>query len=74
MRTRRSPRNQEILFRELFKSADQPPVPAPTPILTDEEIDAMWWIPRTSRSLMKRDAARARQRLAYARAEGRSGD
>lgn len=61
MRTRRSPRNQEILFRALFKPADAPK-PEPQAPKTDAEIDAMWWIPKTSRNLLKRDAARARKR------------
>jgi hypothetical protein len=57
MRTRRSPRNQERLFTALFKAPDAPK-PAPAPLKTAAEIDAMWWIPKTSRSLMKRDAAK----------------
>lgn len=60
MRTRRSPRNQEILFRELFKpEATKVEQPAPK---TAEEIDAMWWIPKTSRSQMKRDAEKKRRK------------
>ena len=58
MRTRRSPTNQERLWKELGgarKPEPKPPVP-----LTDVQIDAMWWIPRTSRSQLKRDAARRR--------------
>jgi hypothetical protein len=58
MRTRRSVRNQNILFRELFKPKEQPKVQAP--IRTDAEIDAMYWISKSSRALMKRDAAKAR--------------
>jgi hypothetical protein len=56
MKTRRSWRNQDRLFKELFKPADQVVI-APT-IRTDTEIDAMYWIPKTSRNLMKRDNAK----------------
>lgn len=59
MRTRRSPRNQDRLFRALFQPPDAP-APIPRPIPTDDEIDAMFWIPKTSRTLMKRDAAKKR--------------
>lgn len=59
MRTRRSWRNQNRLFKELFAPATQPV--AEVPVLTDAEIDAMYWIPKTSRNLMKRDAAKCRQ-------------
>lgn len=58
MRTRRSWRNQDRLFKALFKSAVSPVVE--TPILTDSAIDAMYWVPKTSRNLMKRDAAKKR--------------
>ena len=57
MRTRRSPRNQDILFSHLFKPVGQPK-PVAQPQLSDVNIEAMWWIPKTSRSLMKRDATR----------------
>lgn len=56
MRTRRSFRNQERLFKGLFKPTEQPLATAP--ILTDAEIDAMWWVSKTSRNMMKRDAAK----------------
>jgi hypothetical protein len=64
MRTRRSPKNQDRLWRaigrELAKQAmGTRPVDAPP--LTDDEIDAMWWMSKTSRNLMKRDAAAARR-------------
>jgi hypothetical protein len=59
VRTRRSWRNQNRLFKELFAPAPQPV--ADVPILTDAEIDAMYWLPKTSRNLMKRDAAKRRQ-------------
>ena len=60
MRTRRSPRNQERLWRELGGKVEQPK-PIVT-VRTDAEIDAMFWVSKTSRNLMKRDAAKARQR------------
>ena len=62
MRTRRSPRNQEILWRALGGNAKKP-IASPAPIRSDEEIDAMWWVSKTSRSMMKRDAAKARAAL-----------
>lgn len=61
MRTRRSWRNQDRLFKALFKPADQPV--AVVPILTEAEIDAMFWISKTSRNLMKKDAAKRRLSL-----------
>lgn len=58
MRTRRSPRNQEILWRALGGKVEKlAPV---TATRTDAEIDAMFWISKTSRNLMKRDAAKRR--------------
>ena len=57
MRTRRSPRNQQILFAALFRPA-APPAPAPIK-RTDAEIDAMWWIPKQSRRLLKADKSKA---------------
>jgi hypothetical protein len=59
MRTRRSWRNQDRLFKALFKPEEQPVAVAPIP--TDAEIDAMFWIPKTSRNLLKRDAAKRRR-------------
>ena len=64
MRTRRSPKNQDRLWRaigrELAKKAmETRPVDAPP--LTDDEIDAMWWMSKTSRNRMKRDAAARRR-------------
>lgn len=59
MRTRRSWRNQDRLFRALFKPEERT-VSTVAPIPTDAEIDAMYWIPKTSRSLLKRDAAKRR--------------
>jgi hypothetical protein len=59
MRTRRSPRNQERLWQELGGKAEKPkPIAV---IRTDEEIDAMFWLSKTSRNLLKRDAAKQRQ-------------
>jgi hypothetical protein len=60
MRTRRSPRNQERLWRELGGKAEKP-----QPIISvrsDEEVDAMFWLSKTSRNLLKRDAAKQRQK------------
>lgn len=63
MRTRRSPRNQEILWRDLGRQGQTPtPKPAPAPIPTDAEIDAMWWIGKRSRSLLKQDMAKRRRK------------
>lgn len=57
MRTRRSWRNQDRLWRAL---GEKPAEPTPVTVeRTDAEIDAMWWIPKTSRGLMKRDRKRA---------------
>jgi hypothetical protein len=59
MHTRRSPRNQERLWRELGGKVKKP---EPIAIVrTDAEIDAMFWISKTSRNLLKRDAAKLRQ-------------
>lgn len=68
MKTRRSPRNQERLFRYLFKSKDSKPT---TPrIYTLDEIAAMWWLTKTSRNILIRKAekeiARAKVRAALA--------
>lgn len=60
MRTRRSWRNQDRLFKALFKPEEQPVATVPVP--TDAEIEAMWWISKTSRNLMKRAAAKRRER------------
>lgn len=58
MRTRRSWRNQNRLWKELGGKPASPP-PIVQPPRTEAEIDAMWWLPKTSRSLMKRDLKRA---------------
>lgn len=60
MRTRRSWRNQNRLWKMLVNGCVndpvQPPTPKPKPVkLTAEEIDGMWWVSKTSRNLMKRD-------------------
>lgn len=61
MRTRRSPRQQEILWRALGGAPK--PTPATAPIRTDVEIDVLAVTEKTKR-LLKRDAARERvQRL-----------
>ena len=58
MRTRRSPRNQERLWRELGGKTVKP---EPLQVIrTDAEIDAMFWISKTSRNLLKRDMAKLR--------------
>jgi hypothetical protein len=65
MRTRTSPRNQEILFRELFKSPAVP-VPAVEPL----DLAKAWWLsPRVKRQI-ERDRARAARRAAFKRARG----
>ena len=64
MRTRRSWRNQNRLWKELGKEGAKKEEPKPViPPKTDEEIDAMFWIPKTSRALMKKDAAKKRAGL-----------
>lgn len=57
MKTRRSPRNQERLWRELGRIEKPKPI---VTIRTDAEIDAMFWLCKTSRNLLKRDAAKAK--------------
>jgi hypothetical protein len=69
MRTRRSWRNQERIHKMLSKgdwqtvTGPQPkPEPKPPkPILTDTEIDAMWWMGKQSRRMAKLDAAKQRR-------------
>ena len=57
MRTRRSPRNQEILWRALGGKVEKP---EPLKVTrTDAEIDAMFWLSKTSRNLLKRDNKQA---------------
>lgn len=59
MRTRRSPRNQEILWRAL----GPPPEPKLAPVQhTAEEIAALPGLSKTSRSLMLRDLQRQKTR------------
>jgi hypothetical protein len=58
MRTRRSPRNQEILWRALGGKVEKPTTALI--IRTDAQIDAMWWISKRSRGLLKRDAMKKR--------------
>lgn len=58
MRTRRSPRNQQRLWKALGGKVVKPePV---TTVRSDAEIDAMFWLSKTSRNLLKRDAAKQR--------------
>lgn len=59
MRTRRSWRNQNRLWEAL--TPEIAPVKPLTVIRTNAEIDAMFWVSKTSRMLMKRDAAKARK-------------
>lgn len=59
MRTRRSWRNQNRLWRELGGPEAPKPFELPPP-LSDAEIDAMFWIPKQSRRMMKLDAAKRR--------------
>lgn len=58
MRTRRSPRNQEILWRELGGKVEKP---TPSEPLTVEEIEKMWWISRRARNIMIRSAQKAKR-------------
>jgi len=60
MRTRRSPRNQAILWRALGGTVE--PAPLPPPALTVGEIKAMWWLSKTSRNQLLRDAAKGNRR------------
>ena len=63
MRTRRSPRNQQILFRDLFK-------PPATPIQSVTPIDlskAFWLSPRAKRQV-ERDRIAATHKAAIKRA------
>lgn len=67
MRTRRSWRNQDRLWKLLGQDGEaKVATPPPPPILTDAEIDAMWHVSKSSRSLMKRDAARRRLKERHA--------
>lgn len=47
------------LWRELGGKVEKPT--ALVTVRTDEEIDAMFWISKTSRNLLKRDATKLRQ-------------
>jgi len=59
MRTRRSPRNQEILWREL----GGPAKPKPAPVATDTT--GMWWLSKRTRAMLERDKARAARKAAW---------
>ena len=68
MRTRRSPKNQDRLWRAIGrelarKAMETTPVAPPLTDdeMTDDTIDAMWWMSKTSRNRMKRDAAARRR-------------
>ena len=71
MRTRRSPRNQEILWREL--GGQLAPKPAPLPPKTDAEIDAIPFLSQRTRNILKREAASERFKAAKKRAIGDRG-
>lgn len=66
MMIRRSWRNQNRAWKhqaddlQKLADADKPPV-IPAPILTDEEIDAMPMLSKTTRRMMKLDAAKKRR-------------
>lgn len=62
MYTRRSPRNQEILFKALFKAPEK--AKAPLRIRTDAEIDAIPLLSMRTRNMLKRDAQRQRMHAA----------
>lgn len=66
MRTRRSPRNQERLWREL--GAPPAPKPATDPIAALERILARPGINARTRRQLERDLERARHRAAVRRA------
>lgn len=68
MKTRRSARNQNIMFNALFKPA--PPPPAAPPVrpryldMTDAEIDAAYsFVGKADRTRMKKAAAHERLRI-----------
>lgn len=62
MKTRRSPKNQERLWKHLTPPTPEKPQAEMIPPKTDAEIDAMFWIPKNSRTLMKADAAKQRSK------------
>ena len=72
MRTRRSVRNQNILFRELFQPEKEKPVEAKRPAhldMTDEQIDKAYWnFGKADKTRMKKQAAQERQRRLTKRA------
>lgn len=70
MRTRRSPRNQLILWRAL--GGPPPETPKEVPPQTAEEIKAMWWISKRSRNMRLRELAKRETRARIV--EGHSTD
>jgi hypothetical protein len=52
MNTRLSWRNQDRLWKALGEPTKKP---VPAPPRTREEIEAMWWLSKTSRNLLLRD-------------------
>lgn len=64
MRTRRSPRNQERLFKELFKPPAAPPKAAAPPL----DLKSAWWLSARAKKQIEQDRIRATQREAVKRA------
>ena len=66
MRTRTSPRNQEILWRALGGWSQDPL--SPRKPFTAEEISGMWWLSKRTRNMMLRDIEREAHKAAVKRA------
>ena len=66
MRTRRSPRNQEILWRALC-----PPKP-PTPPAEPLDLETAWWLSPRAKEMIVADRARAARRAIIATIRQRS--
>lgn len=64
MRTRRSWRNQERLWRDLFGPPAAGRQADAVRVLTDDEIDALPFVSRAAKAAMKRKAAGDRARIA----------
>lgn len=64
MKTRRSHKNQDRLYRYLSGPAPKRPAKPARPPLTDAEIDAMTHLSRPARASMKRAAQAERVRIA----------
>ena len=63
MRTRRSPRNQEILFRELFK-----PTTVPVESVAPVDLSKAFWLSPRAKRQVKRDRIAAAHKAAVKRA------